>query len=134
MNVKRFLLAALAVFVTFQVTDYIVHMLILSETYASIPEVWRPDMMDKMYIMYITGAVLAILFTYIFAKGYQGKGIMEGVRYGLVIGLLMTIVGSFNQYAVYPLPYELVLQWFLYGLVQFIIAGIVVSLIYKPKA
>ncbi len=134
MNVKRFLLAALAVFVTFQVTDFVIHGLILGDFYQANPDLWRPDMMDKMYIMYITGAVLSIMFTYIFAKGYQGKGVMEGARYGLVIGLLMVLVGNFNQYAVYPLPYHLVLQWFLYGMVQFIIAGVVVSLIYKPKA
>lgn len=133
MNVKRFLLAALAVFVTFQVLDFLIHGLYLAPTYEALASIWRPDMMELMWVMYCTGAVLALLFVYIFVKGYQGKGIMEGVRYGLVIGLLMTVVGGLNQFVIYPVPLDLVIKWIVYGLAEFIVAGVVTALIYKPK-
>ena len=45
----------------------------------------------------------------------------------------MHLVGSYNQYATYPLPYGLVLKWFIYGTLELVIAGIVLALIYKPK-
>ncbi|OHD64070.1 MAG: hypothetical protein A2176_08640 [Spirochaetes bacterium RBG_13_51_14] len=83
--------------------------------------------------MYLTDFALSILFTYIFTKGYENRGIMEGVRYGLIIGLLMDGIGSFGQYMVYPIPLTLALQWFVYGVIRFIILGIIVSLIYRPK-
>lgn len=86
-----------------------------------------------MWIMYITSFIFAVLFVYIFTKGYENAGIAEGVRYGLIVGLLMNVVGMFNQYAIYPVPFNLVLQWFVYGMIQFIIYGIVAALIYKPK-
>ena len=133
MNKKRFLLASIAVFVVFEILDWIIHSKILSRTYMNLQHLWRPDMMDKMWIMYITAFIFSFLFVYIFTKGYEGKGVAEGIRYGLIIGLLMLVVGMFNQYAVYPIPLNLTIQWFIYGLIQFIIVGIVAALIYKPE-
>jgi len=133
MNKKRFVLASIAVFVVFEILDWIIHSKILSRTYMNLQHLWRPDMMDKMWIMYITAFIFSFLFVYIFTKGYEGKGVAEGIRYGLIIGLLMLVVGMFNQYAVYPIPLNLTIQWFIYGLIQFIIVGIVAALIYRQE-
>ncbi len=133
MNKKRFILASIAVFVVFEILDWIIHSKILSRTYMNLQHLWRPDMLDKMWIMYITAFIFSFLFVYIFTKGYEGKGVAEGIRYGLIIGLLMLVVGMFNQYAVYPIPSNLTIQWFIYGLIQFIIVGIVAALIYRPE-
>ena len=133
MNTKKFLLASLAVFITLQILDFVIHNLLLGSVYESIQEAFRPDMMDKMWIMYLTGIIFSLLFVYIFSKGYEGKGIIEGAKYGLIIGLVVHLVGSYNQYVVYPLPYSLVLKWFLYGTLELMIAGIVLALVYKPK-
>jgi hypothetical protein len=102
------------------------------KAYQALENVWRPDMMQKMWIIYVTSLVFSFLFVYIFSKGYEGKGIFEGVRYGLIIGLLMNVVGMFNQYAVYPIPIGLIIQWFIYGVIQFIICGIVAAALFKP--
>lgn len=134
MNGKRFILASIVVFVVYEITNWIVHSLILSGVYQRLQSLWRFDMMDKMWIMYVTAFIFSFLFVYIFTKGYEGKGVAEGFRYGLYIGLLMNIVGMFNQYAVYPVPLSLTIQWFIYGMIQFIIIGIVTALIYRPKA
>jgi hypothetical protein len=131
MNVKRFLLAALAVLVLNFVLDFILHGLILGGTYKSMPNLWRPDMMSIMWIFYIGYIVFALIFTYIFYKGYEKKGIIEGVRYGLLMGILINGVGSYGQYVMYPLPLSLATEWFVLGTIEFIIYGIAVSLIYK---
>ena len=133
MNIKRFIIAVIAVFVTFQVLDFIIHGQILSQEYRSLSQVWRPDMMSKMWIMVITSLIMSILFVYVFIKGYEKKGILEGLRYGLIIGLFMIGVGSFNQYVVYPVPFSLAVKWFIFGMIEFTVAGIIVSAIYKPK-
>ena len=133
MNIKRFIGASIAVFFAFQIVDSIIHIFILSPVYDTLKDLWRPDMMDKMWIMYSTSLVFSFLFVYIFTKGYEGKGIAEGIRYGLLIGLLMNVVGIFNQYVVYPIPFSLAIQWFIFGMIEFVIIGIVTSLIYKPN-
>jgi len=134
MNTKKFIIASILVFIVFEILDFIIHGLILKGAYESLASVWRPDMNSLMWIMYVTALIFSFLFVYIFTKGYEGKSIAEGIRYGLLIGLLMLIVGMFNQYAVYPLPFILVLEWFIFGIIQYIIIGIVVAAVYKPSS
>ena len=133
MNVKKLLLAALAVFVTFQVLDFVIHNLILSADYEASMQLWRPNMMDLMWLMTISSALFSIAFVYVFAKGYSGKGILEGIRFGLIFGFIISVIGILNQYIVYPIPIELTIKWIVFGLIEFLVAGIVVSLVYKPK-
>ena len=107
--------------------------MILGSTYESIQGLFRTDMADKMWVMYVTGIVFSLLFVYIFTKGYEGKGILEGVKYGLLIGLVVHFVGSFNQFVVYPVPYVLMWKWVIYGTIEVMAAGAVTALIYKSK-
>jgi hypothetical protein len=61
---------------------------------------------------------------------------MEGVRYGFYIGMLMSVPMAYGSYGAMPITYSLALQWFIYGLIEYIILGVVVALMYgmKPKA
>jgi len=132
MNLKRFIWASIAVFVAFEISSAIIHSGILAKTYQALGPIWRPDMMSLMWIYHVGSLVLAFLFTYIFIKGYENKGIAEGVRYGIVMGLFANIPYAFYDYAMFPLPLSLCLQWFVYGMIEFIIVGIIVAAIYKP--
>jgi hypothetical protein len=133
MNIKRFIIASIAVYIVFQVMDLIIHGIILSETYKSLSSTWRPDMMSLMWIFYAAGLVTAFLFVYIFIKGYEDKGLLEGLRYGIIIGLFMNVIGMFGQYVMYPIPFSLSVQWFVFGMIEFAVAGIVAAAIYRPS-
>lgn len=137
MNTKRFVIAFIAVFVLLEITNYIVHMVILGPTYASdaISYLFRSqeEMMSKMWIMYLMDFIWSFFFVFLFVKGYENKGILEGLRFGLYIGIFYVMVQSYNTYVVYPLPYSLTFQSFVYGLIQVLILGVVTALIYKPN-
>ena len=133
MNIKKFVIASIVVFIVFEILNFIIHGPLLGSIYEEAKSVWRPDMMDKMWIIHITNFIFSFLFVYIFTKGYENKGIVEGLRFGLIIGLLMNVVGMFNQYAVYPLPFSLAIQWFIYGIIQYVICGAVAASIYREK-
>jgi len=134
MNVKRFIAASLAIYTVSLVLGYLVHGVILRATYDSLKNVWRPDMQSKMWIEWLDGFVVSFLFTYIFTKGYEGRGIMEGLRFGLVIGLFVSIPTAYGTYLIIPIPYYLALEWFLYGTAQAILLGAVAAAVYKPLA
>jgi len=133
MNLKRMVVASVMVFIAFQVMDFFVHGKLLVPVYKTLTHLWRPDMMAKMWIYQISSFIMSILFVYIFTKGYENKGILEGARFGLITGLFMNVVGVFGGYAMYPIPFSLALMWFAFGMAQFIICGVIAALVYRPK-
>ncbi len=132
---KKVLIGFVVVFVLLEVLDMIVHGLILGPTYATLQNVWRPDMMEKMWILHIVKVVVAFMFAFIFSKGYEGKGILEGVRYGLYVGLMLSIGYAYGSYASFPIPYSIALQWFISALIEYILSGVALAWIFgrKPK-
>lgn len=132
---RKLLLGWLAVFVAITACDYVIHNLILGSTYAQIKEVFRPDMMDKMWIISLVTVIVSFFFVLIFSKGYEGKGIVEGLRYGFYAGMMLSTGMAYGSYATYAIPYHLAMSWFIYGLAEYLIAGVVVALVYgKPEA
>lgn len=134
---KKFWLTFLLVFVTLEVTGYIIYTFIMGSTFQDpeVSKVFRPgdEMTSKMWIVYLMDLVWSFFFVFFFAKGYENRGIMEGVRFGIYIGLFFSMVVSYQAYAFYPLPYKVVLPMFLWGLVQCVLCGVVAALAYKPK-
>lgn len=132
---KKLWMGVVAVFVAMEIIMFVIHGVILSSTYESIQGVWRADMESLMWIYHVLAVIGAFFFTFVFSKGYEGKGIMEGVRYGLYIGIWMSSGMAYGSYAMINIPYSLALQWFLYGIVEYIIYGVILAMIYgmKPK-
>ncbi len=134
MNRNRFLLSCLAVYVVYQVLSFLTHAVWLADTYGATASVWRPEaeLMSKQWIMFVTSAVWSIFFCYIFIQGWENKGVGEGFRYGVIIGLFFGIPQAYENYMVLPIPYTLALSWFLAGMVTAVVCGLVVALVYKP--
>ena len=78
MNIKRFIIASIAVFVVIQAIDWLVHGVLMTKWYAEITGLWRPDMMDLMWVMILGSLFFSFMFVLIFAKGYENKGITGG--------------------------------------------------------
>lgn len=133
MNLKRYTFASLAAFLIFQILDFIIHGVILSKTYKELVSIWRPNMESIMWIMTITSLFMSFLLVYVFVKGYENRGILEGLRFGVISGLLVYAVNSINQYVIYPVPCSLLLKWLAFGMFEFIVVGVVISLIYKNE-
>ena len=135
-NTKRFFVAVISVYIVKQVLDIAIHGKILESVYQSLSDVWRPDMEEKMWVMWLTSLIFSIFFVYIyhfFQKGHFKKGLATGLCYGFLMGFLIEGGNTFNSYALYELPASLVWQWFIYGMIQMIIYGLVVAWIYKSK-
>lgn len=131
---KTFWIGYIAVFVVAQALGFLIHEVMLESTYQSLAAVFRPEaeMMSKMWIMFLGGAVSLLLFCYIFTKGYENRGIAEGVRYGALMGLFISIPIALDQYVVYPLTSFLMQIWLVAGVLTFVILGAVFAAIYKP--
>lgn len=132
---KKFWMTFAAVFVASFICDFVVYFLILGSAFNSLP-LWRPDKESLMWIYHVITLVGSFFFTFIFTKGYEGKGIAEGIRYGLYTGIWLSTGMAYGTYAMVAIPYGLTLEWFFLGVLSYIVMGVVASLVYgrKPAA
>jgi hypothetical protein len=131
---KKLWLGAVAVFVVIAVWETIVNMLLLSSAYAATANLWRPMAEMKIWLFYVIYLFVAFFFTLIFSKGYEGKGAVEGLRYGFYVGMMMAVPMAYGTYGSMPIPYSLALQWFLYELIKYVLCGTAVALVFGKQA
>jgi hypothetical protein len=135
MNFPRLLLALLTVFVGIWITDFLIHGLWLQSTYQASASLWRtePEMHSRLGWLFAGEILAASMFVLLWAKGFASFGCL---RCALIYGACM---GLFNQsttlitYAVQPFPADLAIKWFLAGVAQGMLMGVVVFFVYKPK-
>lgn len=137
MNCKRFIIGALVVWVTLFVYEGLLHAVALAGAYEAMREILRPEGENPaMFFGLILFAELCLTlgFCFIFTKGYENKGIMEGVRFGLYTGLTFGLFFYVGQLAVYPISAMLTLALVVGYVVELMLAGAIFAAIYKPKA
>ncbi len=136
MKNKTFWIGFVAVFVVMQGLGYVIHEVMMGDTYESLASIFRPEaeMNDMMWMMMVSGTVTIFMFCYIFTRGYEGKGIMEGVRFGALIGFLMAGPMAIDPHVIFPLPAEVASIWLISGIATLMIAGAVFAAIYKPES
>ena len=88
-------------------------------------------MQSHFHWMLLAQLLCAATFVIIWAKGFAGRDIATGIIFGLLMGMSQQVWAIMN-YVVMPLPGAIAAKWFIAGLVQAVLLGIVTALIYKP--
>ncbi|MBI4212159.1 MAG: hypothetical protein HY540_05920 [Deltaproteobacteria bacterium] len=134
MNGKRFWLSVVAVFVVIHLLEYVLHQILLMDVYMATAHLWRPeaDMAKNLPMIFAAQIFLSFMFCFIFTKGYENRGVSEGIRYGFLIALLM-IPTNVIMYAVQPMPMSLPIIWSLWGILEGVIAGAVLAKVYRKS-
>jgi len=74
-------------------------------------------------------------FAYAFAKGDEGgNGAVEGLRFGVVVGLLISCFSVVWSYVMMPISWTFTAAMVVDAIVEMAIYGVVVGLVYKPIA
>ncbi len=135
MNIPRLAISVILLVVFFFLFDFVVHQLMLGETYGATKEFWRPEaeMMADMWIMWACYFPIAIGFATIWALAFPGKGVKCGAIYGFLVSL-MTVGGMMSSTVFTPTPEQVIVPWIVSGIVGCVLSGVLVALIYKPKA
>jgi len=75
------------------------------------------------------------VFAYAFAKGYEGGvGAAEGLRFGVIVGLLLACFSGVWGYVMMPVSAGFALAMVVDAIVEMAICGVVVGFIYTPHA
>jgi hypothetical protein len=129
---KRSIAAVIAIFLVWQILDFVIHGVLLMETYSQTAELWRPMQEMKRGLMMVVGLISAVCFVTAYALLVNPKSIASGIKYGLILGLGTGISMGYGTYSYMPIPYHLALSWFVATVVQAVIAGALLGLIVKP--
>lgn len=132
MNTQRFIISVIAVFAFMFAYEFVVHGHLMMPMYREFQQLWRPDeaMKELMPWSLGIGLALAASISWLFTRHYEGKGLEEGARFGLYVGLIMGLVQA-GAYMYLPISLNLALAWFVLYVIEGIGAGVVLSLTYK---
>lgn len=132
---KKIVTASVVVLALFLVMDYVLHGILLRGLYAETAHLWRaPEALGHLaWIIWVVDALMAVLMSWLFAKGWEtGKSWLgQGIRFGLVVGLLFSLPMGFSMYAMMPVPFSLGLGWFAGALAEFVIASIAMAWVFR---
>ena len=137
MDMKRWLLATAGAFAVILLGDTVLHHIWLGDFYRANAQWWRPaaDMAAMRGLMFVSQALLAVLLTFVYTKGYEaGKGgLVQGFRFGVIMGLLLGLPSNLMNFVVYPYPAFLILAWMGGTVIEMTLVGMMIGYIYKPK-
>lgn len=129
---KRILLAVVAVFIAWEVLDFIIHGVLLQSTYEATASLWRPMEEMKMFLMYCITLLFAICFVLIYGLLIGEKSLASGIKFGVLFGMATGLSMGFGSYSYMPIPLSLAWVWFIGTLIEAVAAGAIVGAILKP--
>lgn len=134
MNYPRLALAAVVAWVVSVVVAYVVNTYLLAEIYAAHASVFRPEGDMNLALGFGVQLLGFLVFAYMYAKGYEGtSGVMEGLRFGVLVGLLFVAFAIAWEYVVFPVSRRLAAYWVIDTLVEMSIYGMIVGSLYRPR-
>lgn len=135
MNYGRLALAAVAATVVDGVYGFLVYGNIISGEFARYPAIYRSSEVQTGYLpMMFVGILFAMLVaSYLYAKGYEGgNGLQEGMRFGVLVGLVMVGYVAGVNYAIMNIGKRMALYYALAGLVEWVVVGMTIGFVYRP--
>jgi hypothetical protein len=132
---KKFFFASIAVFFVLFVYEFLLHGVALGGLYQQTAHLWRShtEIRNLSWLMWLSYLVMSPILVLLFSKGYEtGKPALgQGVRFGLLLGIFLSAPMALNCYAVMPISITLAAGWFIGGLVEMILCGVVIGMIWK---
>jgi hypothetical protein len=134
MNTTRFVLAALAATIVDGVYGFAVYGTAMAGHFAAFPAVFRSAVDGAAYLPAMFCGILIAMFavSYIYTKGYEGgSGALEGLRFGLLIGIFNAgyVVGT--DYGILNIGRRLALEMAVAGMFEWLLVGTTIGLIYR---
>jgi hypothetical protein len=136
MNLLRVFLAALGAFVAYMALGFAIFGLFpsLKTEFLKYPAVYRDEkgQMSKMPVAMVEIFVSMIVLAVLYALAYQGgSGLVEGARFGALIGIFAICAFVLHNYANLNIGLKLTLQQSAAYFLEWLVVGIAIGLIYR---
>jgi hypothetical protein len=134
MNFPRLALAAVVAWLVSLGVGYVVDAYLLADLYAAHAQIFRPQQSMNIPLGFAAQLLGFFVFAYMYAKGYEGtSGTQEGLRFGVLVGLLLIGFAVAWNYVVLPVSGALGISWAVATLLEMALYGVVVGRLYRPR-
>jgi hypothetical protein len=135
MNYTRIVAAAVAAWLVSIPLGAVIHHGILGGLYAANATVFRPDpeVVRRLPIGFGVQLIGFFAGATMYAQGYAGgRGIAEGLRFGLLIGVVLVSFAAIWNYVTQPISVSLGIAEIFECTVEAAIYGMIIGVIYRP--
>jgi hypothetical protein len=131
---KNFLLACVAVFVTWFLGSFAVHGVLLHGDYAQLTAIMRTEADSQKYfpLMILAHVMLATSFVWIYSRGVEaGPWLPQGLRFAVAVAFLGIVPTYLIYYVVQPMPGALVCKQIVFDGALMLVNGVVAAAIVR---
>ena len=135
MNFGRIAAAAVVAWIVSLPLGFLVNDVLLADLTAANASAMRPEaqLMANLPLGFAFLLLGFFAFAYAYAKGYEGgNGVVEGIRFGALVAIVVCGFGLIWQYVIYPIDGTYVAAIMIDSIVELSIYGAIVGAIYKP--
>jgi hypothetical protein len=125
-SLTRVALTALAAWVAFLTVDFVSHGMVLSGYWRSTAGYWRPpaELFHLISVGYVSAAIYCSGLCWLFVRFHPAtSGVKNGIRLGVVVGLIFSTSSTLGAFSVFRMPFSAVVLWSLVGTLESVAAG-----------
>ena len=134
MNYGRIVTAAIVGTIVDGVYGFVVYGMLLAREFGRYPGVFRPmETINANIPLMAAGGLLAMFaLAYMYAKGYEGgSGAVEGLRFGILLGIFVVGYIAIGNYVVMNIGRKLAVSMAVAGFVEFALVGLAIGAVYR---
>ena len=120
--------STLAIFLAWNVLEFVLHGVILKPTYLAMSELWRPLDEWKYGVGQMVMAVSAVAFALLYVRLIGNKCMRTALCYGFLFGIMAGVVAGYGAYSAQPIPHHVALTLFFAKIIKMTLAGLIVGL------
>lgn len=133
MSGRRFLGSTALLFIVALVWNGFVHLVVLRGAEEAARPLFRSDVGRWWWLSLLQTLALIAIFVLGYARLRRTGSLREALGFGLFVGLIAVLLVDVNQFVLYPLPAGLVAGWALFGLLEFLLYGLLVRWLYSVR-
>ena len=132
MNTQKYLISSIAAGVWLFVYGFVVNAIVLGDYWATTSgaQLMRPEGTEVMWAIALSCLLQGLALGFIFTRGYEGKGLGEGVRFGLLIAWFIA-AWYLLWYGLQPVVLGETFVAMIVDGIMYIGAGVVLASLYK---
>ena len=131
MSWKRISLSAFLVLVTKAAVGVIFFGLVFTDVHEGAATAFRAEGTENHGIAMVGYVAWSLAFSFVFARGFENRGWLEGVRFGLIVWLLYFVPMTLGIYGYFVVGPEWTFFALISGLAESLACGSVAALVFR---